>query len=77
MSLERVEHLRAFPQPALDTGSSANAHPNLYVEESEPDAGRLTRDIDIVVRREDLQAIAKAIESFGLRYRRVASAPTG
>ena len=30
----------------------------LYVEEVEPDAGRLTKDIDIAVRREDLERIA-------------------
>ena len=44
----------------------------LYVEESEPDAGRLTRDIDILVRRSDLPAIAAAVESYGLEYRDVA-----
>jgi len=44
----------------------------LYVEEAEPDAGRLTRDIDITVRREDLERIARAVEPFGLRHRHVA-----
>ena len=44
----------------------------LYVEEAEPDAGRLTRDIDIVVRREDLQPIVSAVEPFGFTYRRAA-----
>ena len=44
----------------------------LYVEEREPDAGRLTRDIDIAVRREDLRRIAEAVEPFGLQYRHVA-----
>ena len=44
----------------------------LYVEEAEPDAGRLTRDIDIVVRREDLERMARAAEEFGLRLRHVA-----
>ena len=44
----------------------------LYVEEREPDAGRLTKDIDITVRREDLAAIAKAVDPFGLQYRHVA-----
>ena len=38
----------------------------LYVEEVEPDAGRLTKDIDIVVRRDDLERIARAAEPFGL-----------
>jgi hypothetical protein len=44
----------------------------LYVEEAEPDAGRLTRDIDIAVRREDLDRIARAVEPFGMHYRHVA-----
>jgi hypothetical protein len=44
----------------------------LYVEEAEPDAGRLTKDIDLIVRREDLKAIARAAESFGYEYRRAA-----
>jgi hypothetical protein len=43
----------------------------LYVEEREPDAGRLTKDIDIAVRREDLERIAKAAEPFGLQHRHV------
>ena len=43
-----------------------------YVEEAAPDAGRLTRDIDIVVRREDLEKIAEAAEAFGFQYRHVA-----
>ena len=44
----------------------------LHVEESQPDAGRLTRDIDIVVRRADLAAIARVAPEFGLEYRHVA-----
>lgn len=43
----------------------------LYVEEASPDAGRLTRDIDIAVRREDLAAIAAAVEPFGMELRLV------
>ena len=43
-----------------------------YVEEAAPDAGRLTKDIDIVVRRADLEKIAEAAENFGFRYRHVA-----
>ena len=34
-----------------------------------PDARRLTRDIDIVVRRVDLERIAQAAGGFGLQYR--------
>lgn len=44
----------------------------LYVEDAEPDAGRLTRDIDIVVRRQDLTRIAEAGKRFGLKHRHVA-----
>ncbi len=44
----------------------------LYVEEQAPDAGRLTKDIDIAVRREDLEKIAAAARPFGLEYRHVA-----
>jgi hypothetical protein len=44
----------------------------LYVEDREPDAGRLTKDIDIVVRREDLARIADAVRAVGLEYRHTA-----
>jgi hypothetical protein len=44
----------------------------LYVEEVELDAGRLTKDIDITVRREDLARITEAVEPFGLEYRHAA-----
>lgn len=44
----------------------------LYVEEAEADAGRLTKDIDILVRRQDLPGIAEAVEPFGLEYRHAA-----
>lgn len=44
----------------------------LYVEQAEPDAGRLTKDIDVAVHREDLQKIAEAAAPFGFQYRHVA-----
>jgi hypothetical protein len=44
----------------------------LYVQDADPDAGRLTRDIDIVIRRQDLEKIAEAAKSFGLEHRHVA-----
>jgi hypothetical protein len=44
----------------------------LYVEEKDPDAGRLTRDIDIAVRRDDLLKIAAAAKNFGFEHRHVA-----
>ena len=44
----------------------------LYVEEQEPDAGRLTRDIDVAVKRADLEEIAVAARQFGLELRHAA-----
>jgi len=44
----------------------------LYVEEVEPDAGRLTKDVDIAVRRAELEKIAEAAVEFGLQHRDVA-----
>jgi len=77
---ERVEQLfelatvveRAFSAAGIEYRVIGGLAAYLYVEEREPDAGRLTRDIDIVARREDLAAIAKAVEPFGLQYRLVA-----
>ena len=67
---QRVE--AAFAAAGLEYRVVGGLATYLYVEEAEPDAGRLTRDIDIAVRREDLPAIAKAAEPFGLEYRHVA-----
>jgi hypothetical protein len=63
---------RAFASAGLDYRVVGGLATFLYVEEREPDAGRLTKDIDIAVRREDLDAIKKAVEPFGLLYRNVA-----
>lgn len=77
---ERLEQLfnladrvdRAFRAAGLDYRVVGGLAAYLYVEEAEPDAGRLTRDIDIVVRRKDLEKIAAAAASAGLEYRHVA-----
>ena len=66
----RVED--AFAASGLEYRIVGGLATYLYVEESEPDAGRLTKDIDIVVRRQDLERIAQAVEPFGLEYRHVA-----
>ena len=66
----RVEE--AFSSAGLEYRVVGGLATYLYVEESEPDAGRLTKDIDIAVRREDLQKIIKAVAPFGLQYRHVA-----
>jgi hypothetical protein len=63
---------KAFSSAGLDYRVVGGLAAYLYVEEAEPDAGRLTKDIDIVVRREDLEKIAKAVEPFGLKHRHVA-----
>ena len=67
---EQIE--KAFSAAGLDYRVVGGLAVYLYVEEAEPDAGRLTRDIDIIVRREDLEAIAAAVRPFGLEYRHVA-----
>jgi hypothetical protein len=66
----RVEE--AFSSAGLDYRVVGGLAAYLYVEDREPDAGRLTRDIDIAVDREDIQKIAKAVEPFGLQYRHAA-----
>jgi hypothetical protein len=63
---------RAFASAGIEYRVVGGLAAYLYVEEREPDAGRLTKDIDITVRRADLAAIAKAVEPFGLQYRHVA-----
>jgi hypothetical protein len=63
---------RAFSSAGIEYRVVGGLATYLYVEEREPDAGRLTKDIDIAVRRIDLEAIAKAVEPFGLEYRHVA-----
>jgi hypothetical protein len=77
---ERVDQLfdlarlveRAFASAGLEYRVAGGLAAYLYVEEMEPDAGRLTKDIDIVVRRDDLRKIAKAAEPFGLQHRHAA-----
>jgi hypothetical protein len=66
----RVE--AAFAGAALEYRVIGGLAVYLYVEETAPDAGRLTRDIDITVRREDLDRIAQAVKPFGLEYKHVA-----
>ena len=67
---QRVE--AAFAAAGLEYRVVGGLATYLYVEEAEPDAGRLTKDIDIAVRRDDLPAIAKAVANVGLEYRHAA-----
>jgi hypothetical protein len=43
-----------------------------YVDQIDPLKARLTRDVDMMVDRRDLERIAKAVESCGFQYRHVA-----
>jgi hypothetical protein len=67
---ERVK--KAFDAAGIEYRVVGGLATYLYVEEAEPDAGRLTKDIDITVRRADLPRIAEAVEPFGLEYRHTA-----
>lgn len=67
---ELVEKI--FSSAGLEYRLVAGLAACLYVEEMEPDAGRLTKNVDIAVRREDPERIAKAAERFGLEHRHVA-----
>jgi hypothetical protein len=62
----------AFSAAAIDYRVVGGLATYLYVESRDPDAGRLTKDVDIVVRREDLSMIAEAVRSVGLEYRHTA-----
>jgi hypothetical protein len=66
----RVE--AAFAAAGLEYRVAGGLATYLYVEDVLPDAGRLTRDIDITVRRDDIGKIAEAVEPIGLRFRHVA-----
>ncbi len=63
---------RAFSSAGIDYRLVGGLATYLYIEERAPDAGRLTRDIDVAVRRKDLAHIAKAMGAFGFEHRRVA-----
>jgi hypothetical protein len=63
---------RIFSSAGLEYRIVGGLATYLYVEELEPDAGRLTKDVDIAVRRADLEKIAKAAGAFGLEHRHVA-----
>ena len=67
---QRVE--AAFAAAGLEYRVVGGLATYLYVEQAQPDAGRLTRDIDIAVKRSDLEKIAVSAQAFGLRYRHVA-----
>jgi hypothetical protein len=59
---------KAFSGSGLDYRVVGGLATYLYVEEALSDAGRLTRDIDIAVRRADLERIEAAVAPYGLQY---------
>ena len=63
---------KAFSSAGIDYRVVGGLAAYLHVEEAQPDAGRLTRDIDVAVRRQDLERIAAAVRPLGLEYRRIA-----
>jgi len=77
---ERVEQLfdlagladRIFVSAGLEYRIVGGLAVYLYVEAVEPHAGRLTKDVDLVVRRADLEKIAKAAAPFGLQHCHIA-----
>lgn len=77
---ERVERLFDLAAVVEELFSSAGVEYRvvgglatyLYVEEVDPDAGRLTKDVHIAIRREDLARIATVARQFGLEHRHVA-----
>ncbi len=44
----------------------------LHIEQRDPLAARMTRDVDLAVDRRDLAAIAEAVRDFGFEYRHTA-----
>jgi hypothetical protein len=44
----------------------------LHVEERDPEAARLTRDVDVAINRKDLERISRAVAPFGFHYRHIA-----
>jgi hypothetical protein len=62
----------AFSAAGIDYRVVGGLATYLYVEEAAPDAGRLTKDVDIAVRRADLPQIETAVAPFGLKFRHTA-----
>ena len=63
---------RAFTQAGIQYRVVGGVAVFLHVHERDPLAARLTRDVDIVVDRRDLDAIAQAVEPLGFTYRHAA-----
>ncbi|MBI3694114.1 MAG: hypothetical protein HY238_04650 [Acidobacteria bacterium] len=63
---------KAFAEAGLEYRVVGGVAVFLHVEELDPLAARLTRDIDIAVDRRDLDRITAAVRLFGFEYRHAA-----
>jgi len=59
----------AFSRAGIDYRIVGGMGVFLQVSERDPLAARLTRDVDVVVDREDLRRIAEAVAEFGFQFR--------
>ena len=48
----------------------------IYVEEADPQYSALTRDVDLIVRRDELERLTKAAAKVGFRFRHAAGVDT-
>jgi len=63
---------KAFSQAGIDYRVVGGMAAFLHIEERDPLAARLTRDIDVAVDRRDLARIAEAARPFGFEHRHAA-----
>jgi hypothetical protein len=63
---------KAFAQAGIEYRVVGGVAVYLHVEQRDPLAARLTRDVDLAVDRRDLERIAAAVRPFGLEYRHTA-----
>jgi hypothetical protein len=63
---------KAFSQAGIDYRVVGGIAIFLHVEERDPLAARLTRDIDMAVDRRDITRIGEAVKPFGFKLRHVA-----
>ena len=63
---------RALSQAGIEYRVIGGVAVFLHVQERDPLAARMTRDIDLAVDRRDLTAISEAVRPFGFEYRHAA-----
>jgi hypothetical protein len=62
----------ALGQASIDYRVVGGVAAFIHVSERDPLQARLTRDVDVAIDRDCLQALADAVQSFGFEYRRAA-----